>query len=203
MTSRLQWIRHAVEPVGLFGIRCDPTPPVGHAVEPLPAVLFLSMAAESSIGPARQWVEIARRLARDGFSSIRLDLSGIGESPTRPGQAERVLFAPYALQDIEDAARGASPDEATNVALVGVCSGAYAALAAAPLMHPRAAVSINPVMTRPGFARRGVRGGRAAHHLFDRLRDWLVAFAATIGSPEQGATWRTILATAYPLRYGE
>jgi alpha-beta hydrolase superfamily lysophospholipase len=183
-------------PVGLFGVRCDPSPPGDPAV---PTVLFLSMAAESSIGPARQWVEISRRLACDGFSSVRLDLSGIGESPARPGQVERTLYAPHALRDIEDAARAVSPDDATNVALVGVCSGAYAALAAAPLIHPRATVSINPVLTGPGFVVRGATDGAWARRLIDRLRDLPVALAASVGSHGRGSKWRSDLADRLPV----
>ena len=76
--------------------------------------------------------------------------SSIADSPTRPGQPERALYAPEAVDDIADAARAASPTDPSNVVLVGVCSGAYAALAAVPRIRPRAVVAVNPLMTEWG-----------------------------------------------------
>ena len=133
-------------PVGLFGIETV----AGETSADRPTVLLLTIAGECSIGPARQWVDYSRRLAAQGFRSIRFDLSSIADSPTRPGQPERALYAPEAVEDIADAARAASPTDPSNVVLVGVCSGAYAALAAVPRIRPRAVVAVNPLMTEWG-----------------------------------------------------
>ena len=158
--------------LGLFGIMCTREPDAA-ATDKRPSILFLTIAAESSIGPARQWVEYARRLASDGIRSVRFDFSSVGESPTRPGQEERALYSPEALNDIEDAAKAISPDDPGNVILIGVCSGAYAALSAAPHVRPRAVVAINPIMTEwgnqaaagslPPESENGARRGVRAH----------------------------------------
>jgi alpha-beta hydrolase superfamily lysophospholipase len=133
-------------PTGLFGIACNPTGS-GDAGDARPTVLLLSIAADTSIGPARQWVELARYWATLGIRSIRFDLSGIGESPVRADCFERQIYARHALADICEAATAASPRDPTDVVLVGVCSGAYAALAVAPRLSPRGVVAINPHLT--------------------------------------------------------
>ncbi len=138
-------------PTGLVGIECQVLDPGRSGDEDLPVVLFVSMAAEPSIGPARQWVDLSRRWAADGYRSVRLDLSGIGESPTRPGRRERHIYAPWALDDIAEAAHAVSPSHPQNVVLVGVCSGAYMALAVAPHLRPRGVVAINPLLTFGAF----------------------------------------------------
>ncbi len=179
-------------PAQLFGVSCA-APAAGtdggstHAT-----VLFLSIAAESSIGPARQWVDYSRKLAAEGICSVRFDLSGIGESPARPGQPERPLYAAEALDDIADAAHAVSARDGRDVVLVGVCSGAYAALEAATRVLPRGVVAVNPIMTDAGFGNIAPapaqapsgkqpppRGSRLRRQIVDRLPPfaWRVVFA--------------------------
>ena len=62
-----------------------------------PKILFLSSGNESHIGPNRLWVDLARRLAGRGFSCLRFDLSGIGDSPVRPGAASTARPVPPGL----------------------------------------------------------------------------------------------------------
>ena len=132
----------------LFGIETSPRV----ADRDDPVVLFLSIGAETSIGPARQWVELSRDWsAARNARCVRLDLSGIGESEPRPGEPERILYSAAALADITEAAAAASPDDPSNVILVGACSSAYAALVVAPTLRPRAVVAINPWLERPAF----------------------------------------------------
>jgi alpha-beta hydrolase superfamily lysophospholipase len=193
-------------PTGLFGILSEPQPAAVDTAAPRPVVIFPSIAAESSIGPVRQWVEISRRLAAEGFRCLRFDLSGIGESPTRPGEVERDLYAPQALDDIEEVAHAISPDDPSNVALVGVCSGAYAALAVAPRLRPRAVVAVNPVMTVAGFGFRGAAlhapataepSGDAS--LIRRARVRLTSVARSLVAAGQGTSWRKSLGDSLPV----
>jgi alpha-beta hydrolase superfamily lysophospholipase len=135
-------------PHELFGIETF----AEDAREATPVVLFLSVAGESSIGPGRQWVDLARRYASAGVRSVRFDLSGIGESPTRPGREERLLYVAHALDDIVEAAAAVSTDDPSDVILVGMCSGAFAALAVAPRLRPRGVVAINPLLRFAAFA---------------------------------------------------
>ena len=129
-------------PVGLFGFVTEPRAP-----SPGPTVVFLSVANEHHIGPNRLWVELSRRLALAGVRSARIDLSGLGDSPARPGQPEFVSRSPLAFDDVVAAAQALGGDDPSNVVLVGLCSAAYQALESALQLHPRGVVAINPVLS--------------------------------------------------------
>jgi dienelactone hydrolase len=66
----------SIPPHGLYGVLTRP------AGEPSQAgVLFLNNGVATAAGPGRAWVEFARTLAADGVTSLRLDFSGLGNSP--------------------------------------------------------------------------------------------------------------------------
>lgn len=130
-------------PTGLFGIVSEGT----HRRDG-PTVLFLNVANEHHIGPTRLWVDLARQLAFEGITSCRLDLSGLGESPLRRvGQPCFVTRAPEAFDDVLEACRALSPEDPSDVVLVGLCSSAYQALESALECLPRGVVAINPLFT--------------------------------------------------------
>ncbi|MDQ6839395.1 MAG: alpha/beta fold hydrolase [Actinomycetota bacterium] len=131
-------------PSGLFAMVTDSIDPKLSLRRP--TVVFLNAAAEFHIGPARQWVELSRRLAGHGFRCLRIDLSGIGESPARAGQGRRRLYSPYALFDVAEVLQGATPDDPTNAVLVGLCSGAYAALESGAALGLRGVIAISPIL---------------------------------------------------------
>lgn len=112
-----------------------------------PTVVFLSVANEHHIGPNRMWVELSWSLAAAGLRCARVDLSGLGESPVRPGQPDFVTRAPEHFDDVEDLARALSPDDPGAVVLVGLCSSAYQSLDSALALAPRGVVAINPVLS--------------------------------------------------------
>jgi pimeloyl-ACP methyl ester carboxylesterase len=122
--SREQVLRCG-ESQGLVGILCEPTR--GHDPE-RPLVLLLNAGVISRIGPARFNVDLARRLAGLGFSSLRLDLSGLGDSQTRPGNLAHIERAVADIGDASEALRGRGY---RRFVLVGICSGALNAHAAA------------------------------------------------------------------------
>jgi pimeloyl-ACP methyl ester carboxylesterase len=70
------------------------TPLVGVLTEPevaqvrneRPAVILLNAGLLHRVGPHRLYVDVARELARAGFLSVRMDLSGLGDSPPRNDQ---------------------------------------------------------------------------------------------------------------------
>ena len=128
-------------PYALFGIVTEPD-----VVIAAPVIVFLNVAAEPHVGPARQWVELSRRLADSGLRSIRIDLSGLGDSPVRPNHVTRQMYTPEALDDVMDIARALSPDDPANIVLVGLCSGAYIALEVGRNLGVRGVVAINPVL---------------------------------------------------------
>ena len=68
--------------LGLFGIVSEPLQPTDR-----PTVVFLNAGLIHHVGPARLWVTLGRELASVGIPTLRLDLSGLGESPVQAGAA--------------------------------------------------------------------------------------------------------------------
>ena len=132
-----------IPPIGLFGVLTE----VAGRPEHGPVAMFLSVAAEHHIGPNRLWVDLSRRWAQHGIRSLRLDLSGLGESPVHAQQQEErlVVRAPESFLDIEDATRAIAPADPTQVLLIGLCSAAYQALDSALGLRPAGVVAMNPV----------------------------------------------------------
>jgi len=92
-------------------------------------VVLLNAGVVHRVGPHRLNVSLARRLAGVGLTSWRVDLSGIGDSRPIPG---RLTFRESAVQDIRLTMDQASADcGIRRFALIGLCSGADNALAAA------------------------------------------------------------------------
>jgi alpha-beta hydrolase superfamily lysophospholipase len=138
-------VERAVEvgPLGLFGIVSEPA---GRVDPSVPTVVLLNAGRIGHHGPARLWVELARRWAAEGVPCLRVDLSGIGDSPTRPGRTELVEYPADALEDLGDIRRVVSTEEGSAPIFVGLCSGSYHAVEAA-LAGPTACVClINPVL---------------------------------------------------------
>jgi len=129
-------------PHGLFGIVTEVPGRVSG-----PAILFLNVATEPHIGPARLWVELARQWAALGLRSVRVDMSGLGESPVRPGEPEFVIRLPSAFDDVREIAAAVNPENPRDVVLVGLCSSAYQALDSAFDLRPRGVIALNPVLT--------------------------------------------------------
>src|SRR3954464_13203392 len=68
----------------LFGILTLPSVRPRNAHK-LPVFVFLSAGLLHRVGPYRLHVRLGRELARMGFTSLRVDLAGTGDSPPRPG----------------------------------------------------------------------------------------------------------------------
>jgi alpha-beta hydrolase superfamily lysophospholipase len=132
---------HPVEvgPIDLFGIVTEGPTPTDR-----PAVVLVNEGGTHHIGQARMWVDLARHLAGQGFRVLRFDLSGNGDSGTRPGQRAHVARAPEAIFDVHDAMAAVSPDDPANVVLIGFCSGGYQVVEQALAFTPRGICIINP-----------------------------------------------------------
>jgi pimeloyl-ACP methyl ester carboxylesterase len=103
----------------LSGIVTDPPP--GREVPGAPAIVIVHAGRIHRVGPNRIYVSLARSIAALGFTVLRFDLSGIGESDVRRDSV------PFHLAELEDvveamdflgATRGAS-----RFTLMGICSG--------------------------------------------------------------------------------
>jgi len=128
-------------PAGLFAIATEPDAPTR-----APTVLMLNAGPDWHVGPNRLWVDLSRRWAAAGFRCVRLDESGLGDSPARPGKPANLVRSPDAFDDVREARFAVEPDDPTNVVLVGLCSGGYQALEDALVLPTRAIYAINPVL---------------------------------------------------------
>jgi pimeloyl-ACP methyl ester carboxylesterase len=101
----------------LFGVLCKPYGPARRT-----ALVFLNTGANHHVGTSRMTVAMARNLAERGFTSLRLDISGIGDSDARPG---RVANPTVDVSSALDTVRDHGYDD---FILIGLCSGAKLAL---------------------------------------------------------------------------
>jgi pimeloyl-ACP methyl ester carboxylesterase len=106
------------------------------------AVVFINAGLIHHIGPNRLHVRLARALAADGIASLRIDLSGIGDSPPR---ADHLSIYELVRREPREAMDALAQRGFQRFILVGLCSGAYSAFHVA-CEDPRvaAAVMINP-----------------------------------------------------------
>ncbi len=125
----------------LFGVVTEPQE-AGGALRP--TVIFLNAGVCPHSGPARLWVDMARIWASYGVRALRLDIGGLGDSPTRPGQRPDVAFPAEAIEDILAAVRFMAPEDPSAVVLVGLSSGGYHVLEGAQLLNSRRAWLVNP-----------------------------------------------------------
>jgi alpha-beta hydrolase superfamily lysophospholipase len=161
---------------GLFGVVTRPGPGAASSVRVRDtAILLLGTGANQHMGVSRLHVRFARDWAKRGFEVLRFDLSGVGESPTLPGQEDRRFYTAQAVPETRRAIDAMIARGARRVILVGLCSGGYtafhtavhdtrvAAIAAVnvPGFHYHPADSLGLAANRPGL-RRLVRGALAA-----------------------------------------
>ncbi len=84
------------------------------------------------VGNHRLYVQLARALALEAWRVIRFGLSGLGESPARPGEPADVGYGRHALDDVAavvTAARAQWPGQ--RMGMLGLCAGGYHALRSA------------------------------------------------------------------------
>ena len=128
-----------IEPNGLFAIR---TLPRRSSPAPAKTVLFMVTSNDLHVGPAREWVELSRRIAAAGSQAVRWDLARQGLS----GEISRDRWRrQYSKADITDSiavARHACQG-AGELEVVGICSGAWNAAQAARNISAQSAILVN------------------------------------------------------------
>jgi dienelactone hydrolase len=98
------------------------TRPSGHTSNSLACLMF-NFGVTHRVGPRRIQVKMARRLAEEGFATLRFDLSGLGDSQS--AEASSLSFEEQATHDLR-----AAIDEVEKrlgirqVVIFGLCSGA-------------------------------------------------------------------------------
>ena len=157
-----------------------------------PTIVLVNEGNTHHIGQSRVWVDLARQLGGAGFRVLRFDLSGNGDSGTRPQQPAHVARAPEAGDDVTEAVRAISPEDPTDVVLIGFCSGAYQ-IAEQSLEHPtRGICIINPsfsfVPPEPtGSWERPAR--QSTKRWFVSLANLPLAWAAARRGPQEVRRW--------------
>lgn len=127
----------------LFGVLSEPaSPQTGR-----PAVIMLNAGSIHRVGPSRLYVRLARELAQDGITSLRLDHEGIGDSVLRKPGVENEPYAESAYDDLAAALALLKEHGYRRFVVMGLCSGAHTAFHAARQFEGEAielAVLINP-----------------------------------------------------------
>jgi pimeloyl-ACP methyl ester carboxylesterase len=91
--------------------------------------VLLNAGAIHHVGPHRMWVSLARRLAPAGYTVLRFDHAGLGDSPHRD---DGLAFEEASVADVRDALdwlEAHTPCRAFT--LLGLCSGTLTAFRAA------------------------------------------------------------------------
>lgn len=104
----------------LFGVLCLP-----HAPRAGPAVLMINTGFSPHVGDARLSVLLARRLAEAGVASLRMDISGVGDSVLPPGSAATLLYDMRSCADVVAALDLLEAEGLARANVVGLCSGAF------------------------------------------------------------------------------
>lgn len=120
----------------VFGILTQPL----RAASTAPWVLIPNTGAGHHAGPNRLHVDLARQLARQGITSVRLDLAHLGDSPQHAQALSNEAYNLTGRDDLAAMARAVIDLGAPAVTLLGVCAGAYNAYQAA-LAHPDVTVA--------------------------------------------------------------
>jgi alpha-beta hydrolase superfamily lysophospholipase len=106
----------------LFGVVTEPLEATDRGKT---ALVLLTIAAHHRVGANRMHVALAREAAALGFTVLRLDIRGIGESESKDGVPH-----PYAFEPVADVRAAMDLLEARGIrrfALSGLCSGAFLA----------------------------------------------------------------------------
>lgn len=114
----------------LVGIVSEPATRESGA-DHLPAVLLLNSGIIHRVGPNRLYVTLCRLLSGRGWTSLRFDLSGLGDSATR---GDKLRFEESSVQETREAMDYLAETRGYDrFVLAGICTGAvvsyYTALA--------------------------------------------------------------------------
>lgn len=105
----------------LFGIMCVPK----DVSYERPVIVYLNSGANHHIGWGRSTVEVCRKLAGLGFASLRIDITGLGDSKDPEPLLERILYRDESTQDVSAAINWLETQGFHNFTVVGLCAGAH------------------------------------------------------------------------------
>ncbi|MDQ6829758.1 MAG: alpha/beta hydrolase [Gemmatimonadota bacterium] len=177
----------------LFGLITAParTPAAG-SHGPRPAVVMLNTALDHHVGPHRLFVPLARAWAARGFTVLRFDMGGLGDSDPSALGAESNVYPATAMADVASALEFLRAEYGIGQSvLLGMCSGAYHTVQAVRdgLAVVRGMAINPPLYFKPGDAVDMDRSWRESE--MRRVRRAIFA----------GRTWGKVLHGRIDLRY--
>ena len=107
----------------MFAMLCRPLHPVAGG----PIAIMVNTGRSRHTGDARFYVTLARDLARHGVASLRMDISGLGDSDSDPRVGETILHDVGSCRDVSAAIDEVMTMGWTAASIIGVCSGAFLA----------------------------------------------------------------------------
>jgi alpha-beta hydrolase superfamily lysophospholipase len=92
--------------------------------------VFLNAGAVRHCGPNAMWTRFARQLGGLGYASARIDVRNVGEAdgPDAPYATHDAFYADAVLTDVDRVLAALGAARPRRFLLVGLCSGAFAAL---------------------------------------------------------------------------
>ncbi len=105
---------------GLVGILSDPLPEMRSPDRP--ALILLNAGLLNRTGPYRMYVDLARDMAKKGFTVLRFDFSGLGDSFTRKDNKSDEERAVLDVQEAMD--QLTRKKNIKEFVLLGLCQGA-------------------------------------------------------------------------------
>ena len=140
----------------VVGVVTEPATPTGGLV------ILPTTAATHHVGPARLWVELARGWANSGHRVVRFDNPDMGDSPgaVAVGVDGPVYYSATAVSSVVAAAEALDPDETRLRVVVGLCSGAWAAVCSAASIGATAVYPVNLIMWESAPRPRGLSRSR-------------------------------------------
>jgi pimeloyl-ACP methyl ester carboxylesterase len=151
------------------------------------AVVLVNSGIVHRVGANRISVELARRLADDGFDTLRFDMSGLGDSADRADGLGWERSAPLEISQAVGVA--ADGDDERPVVLYGNCGGAAKSLWTAALdERVRGLILTNPPPHPTDSETEGAAAGAAAEAVVGELsalldREVLTGFVYAEGDP--------------------
>jgi alpha/beta superfamily hydrolase len=184
----------AEEEVAVFGrgarlVGIVTTPPAGRRPNAI-GVILLNAGVVHRVGPSRMYVALGRRLARLGFTTLRFDHSGIGDSAAREDHSS---FDESSISETVDAMDWLAVERHCSAfVLVGLCSGTLTAFRVAQAdRRVRSLALLTALLVDPSTVPEDVVATAANRRT---ARSYLVEKAAS------AAAWRRLMAGGVDLR---
>lgn len=107
---------------GLVGIMTEPDSEVTAPQGARPAIVVSNVGLNHRTGPNRLWTTFARRMADQGFITLRFDMSGLGDSSSRRDKLSTIDRHILDMREAVDYVLQ-KKQQLSRVALIGLCSG--------------------------------------------------------------------------------